>query len=381
MKIGDSLNDMKKWIILVLAGVLAYWGLNNLELIFNGIEGIFRVFSPFILGFALAYVLNIPMTKIEFLIKKVIPDKQEKKILGPIRIIAVILSILLLLLIIGFIAFLLIPELVENIESLMNNIPRLIENGRDFAIGLLDKYPDLQKEMEVMFAESGSVSSILSSILTYIVNGIVGFVSGIVNGFVYIFTGVVFAIYMLCQKEKLISGMERLLYAYVNKKRANKVVEVAQLTNKTFSKFISGQCVEAVILGTIIFFVSLLCGFPYALLIGVLTAVTALIPLFGGLIAAAIGAVLIAITNPIQALIFVLVFVVVQQIEGNLIYPKVVGKSVGLSPLWTLLAITVGGNLFGVLGMLLGLPLASVVYTLGKESVKKKLDKKDIEVV
>lgn len=381
MKLGDSLNDMKKWIILVLIGVLAFWGLNNLELIFDGIQNIYRVFSPFILGAALAYVLNIPMTKIEFLVKKLIPDKHEKKYAGLIRIVAVVLSILLLVLIIGFVAFLLIPELVENIESLMNNIPGLIESGRDFVVKLLDQYPDLQKEIEVMFAESGSVSSIVSSILTYIVNGIVGFVAGIVDGFVYIFTGIIFAIYMLCQKEKLVSGAQKLLYAFASKRRANRIVEIGKLTNKTFSKFISGQCVEAVILGTIIFFVSLLCGFPYALLIGVLTAVTALIPIFGGLIAAAIGAVLIAITNPIQALIFIAVFVVIQQIEGNLIYPKVVGKSVGLSPLWTLLAITVGGNLFGVLGMLLGLPLASVVYTLCKESIKDKLDKKDIEVM
>jgi len=186
---------------------------------------------------------------------------------------------------------------------------------------------------------------------------------------------------MLSQKEYLQRGVKKIMYAYMKKEHVEKIMSIGSLANKTFSKFISGQCVEAVILGTIIFFVSLLCGFPYALLIGVLTAVTALVPIFGGLIAAAIGAVLIAITNPIQALIFIAVFVVIQQIEGNLIYPKVVGKSVGLSPLWTLLAITVGGNLFGVLGMLLGLPLASVVYTLCKESVKDKLDKKDIEVM
>ena len=218
-------------------------------------------------------------------------------------------------------------------------------------------------------------------VFSYIVNGIVGFVSGIVDGFVYIFTGLIFAIYMLGQKEKLVDGMTRLVYGFAEKRKANKIMKVASLTNKTFSKFISGQCVEAVILGTIIFVVCLLCGFPYALLIGVLTAVTALIPIFGALIACVVGAVLIAITNPIQALIFVLVFVIIQQIEGNVIYPKVVGKSVGLSPLWTLLAITVGGNLFGVLGMIIGLPMASVVYSLLKESVNKKLEKKEIEIM
>ena len=381
MKLGESLNEMKKWIILVFAGVLAFWGLNNLELIFKMLGNIYTVFSPFILGAAIAYVLNIPMTKVENLLKKAIPDKYEDKYKGLIRAVSIVLSLLLLLCIVGFIAFLLIPELIENIESLMNSVPALVESGKDFVIDMLDKYPDIQKEIESVFAESGNVSGIVSSVLTYIVNGIVGFVSGIVDGFVYIITGIIFAIYMLGQKEKLVDGMTRLIYGFTEKRKANKIMKVATLTNKTFSKFISGQCVEAIILGTIIFVVCLLCGFPYALLIGVLTAVTALIPIFGALIACVVGAILIAITNPIQALIFVAVFVVIQQIEGNVIYPKVVGKSVGLSPLWTLLAITVGGNLFGVVGMLIGLPLASVVYALGKESVKKKLDKKDIEIM
>lgn len=381
MKIGDSLNEMKKWIILVLIGVLAFWGLNNLDLIFGVVGNVYKVFSPFVLGVVLAYVLNIPMVKVEKLIKKIVPDKYEEKSKGLIRIVAIILSLVLLILVIALVAFLLIPELIENIESLMYSIPDLINNARKFIIDLLDKYPAVQKEIAGMFAETGSVSSIISSILSYIVNGIVGFVGSLVSGFVYIFTGLIFAIYMLCQKEYLIGCMKKLVYAYADKKKAKKIMDVGTLTNKTFSKFISGQCVEAVILGTIIFVVSLLCGFPYALLIGVLTAVTALVPIFGAFVAAGVGAFLIALTNPIQALIFVVVFLIVQQIEGNFIYPKVVGKSVGLSPLWTLLAITVGGNLFGVVGMLVGLPLASVVYTLAKENVKIKLNKKEIEVI
>ena len=381
MKLGDSLNEMKKWIILVLVGVLAFWGLNNLELIFDVLGNIYRVFSPFILGFVLAYILNIPMMKVEYLLKKVIPDKYEDKYSGLIRLVSIILSILLLVLIIAFVGFLLIPELIENIESLMNNIPAFIESSKDWVINLLDKYPDVQREIEVMFAESGNVSGIVSSIFTYIINGIVGFVSGFVGGFVYIFTGIIFAIYMLCQKEYLVEGIKRLVYAFTDKRKANKIMDISKLTNKTFSKFISGQCVEAVILGTIMFVVCLLGRFPYALIIGVLTAITALVPIFGAFIACGVGAVLIAITNPLQALIFIAVFVIIQQIEGNVIYPKVVGKSVGLSPLWTLLAITVGGNLCGVVGMIIGLPLASVVYAIGKESIKKKLDRKDIEIM
>jgi len=182
---------------------------------------------------------------------------------------------------------------------------------------------------------------------------------------------------MLSQKEQLQESLKKMIYAYAKREKdADKIMEVGKLSNNVFSKFISGQCVEAVILGCIFFVVLSIFKFPYALIISVLTAITALIPIFGAMIAMVIGAILIAITNPFQAFIFVLVFLVVQQIEGNFIYPKVVGKSVGLSPLWTLLAITVGGGLFGIVGMLVGLPIASIVYSLVTNDTNKRLNKK-----
>lgn len=380
MKLGEHLSEMKKWIILVLVGVIAYWGLNNLELIGGILGTVYKVFFPFLLGGVLAYVLNIPMVKIEKLIRKAIPDKKEERLHGVIRMISIILSLLLLVAIIAFVLFLLIPELIENIQMLMKSIPGLIDEAETFILDLLDKYPQIQGQIQDTFSESGNITKIISSMLNYFVNGAVGFIGNLVSGFVTVFTAIIFAIYMLSQKEYLLGGVKKLVYAYTDKNKVGKIMEVGTLTNKTFSSFISGQCVEAVILGTIIYVVSLLCGFPYALLIGVLTAVTALIPIFGAFIACGVGALLIAISNPLQAVIFVVVFLIVQQIEGNFIYPKVVGKSVGLSPLWTLLAITVGGNLFGVVGMLVGLPLASVVYTLIKGNVKEKLTEKKIEV-
>lgn len=378
MKI-DKLEDLKKWIIIILIGVIAYWGLNNLKVIGGWIGTIYTVFSPFVLGFILAYILNIPTMKMEKLLKAAIPDKYEDKYQGLIRVVSIILSLLLLILILGFIAFLLIPELIENIEALINNIPAIIDRVEVLALDMLDKYPDIQVQIKDAFSQTGTVTKIVSSILNYFLNGAVGFVSDLVSGFVTIFTALIFAIYMLAQKESLIYKLKKLIYAYCDKKKRTKLMEVGRLANKTFSSFISGQCVDAIILGVIIFVVSLLCGFPYALLISVLTAVTALIPIFGAFIALGVGAILIAINNPIQAVIFVGVFLVVQQIEGNFIYPKVVGKSVGLSPLFTLLAITVGGNMFGIMGMLIGLPLASIVYSLLKDNVKDKLGEKNIE--
>lgn len=370
MKLGN-LEELKKWIIVVLIGIFAYWGLNNLEIISGWFGTIYKVFFPFILGFVLAYILNIPTMKIEKLLKKIIPDKYKKQKL--IRFLSILFSLLLMVLVVVFIAFLLIPELIENIELLMKNIPGIIDKAEVFILDLADKYPEVQAQIEEAFSKGGTVTKLLSNILNYFINGAIGFVSDLFSGIVNIFTALIFAVYMLAQKESLVSKIKAMVYAFFDKKKSRKIMEIASLSNKTFTNFISGQCVEAVILGTIIFAVSLLCGFPYAILIGVLTAVTALIPIFGAFIALGVGTLLIAISNPLQAIIFVLVFFVVQQIEGNFIYPKVVGKSVGLSPLFTLLAITVGGNLCGVVGMLIGLPLASIVYTLLKDDINNKL--------
>lgn len=370
MKLGN-LEELKKWVIVVLIGIFAYWGLNNLKIISGWFGTIYKVFFPFILGFVLAYILNIPTMKIEKLLKKIIPGKYKKQKL--IRFLSILFSLLLMVLVVVFIAFLLIPELIENIELLMKNIPGIIDKAEVFILDLADKYPEVQAQIEEAFSKGGTVTKLLSNILNYFINGAIGFVSDLFSGIVNIFTALIFAVYMLAQKESLVSKIKAMVYAFFDKKKSRKIMEIASLSNKTFTNFISGQCVEAVILGTIIFVVSLLCGFPYAILIGVLTAVTALIPIFGAFIALGVGTLLIAISNPLQAIIFVLVFFVVQQIEGNFIYPKVVGKSVGLSPLFTLLAITVGGNLCGVVGMLIGLPLASIVYTLLKDDINNKL--------
>lgn len=373
----NTIKDMKNYIILILIGIFSYWGLNNLDLLWNIIKTIYKVLEPFILGGIIAFILNIPATKIENFLKKHTKNKKSK---GLIRVISIISSLSIFLLVILFIAFLLIPELIENIELLLNNIPNLINNIQTFIIDLLDKYPEIQAEIKNMFNSSGSTSNIISNILNYIINGAADFIGSIISSFVTIFTSIIFSIYILGQKEYLIRGTKKVMYVTMSKERVNKLINIGSITNKTFSKFVSGQLVDAIILGAIIFVVSLIFRFPYALIIAVLTTITALIPIFGALIAMVLGALLIAITSGVKALIFIIVFLVIQQIEGNFIYPKVVGKSVGLSPMWTLLAITVGGNLFGIPGMLIGLPLASIAYALVKEIVNNKLKDKKIEI-
>ena len=352
-------EELHKWICIAIIFAVTYLLVNNLGFIFNSINSFIMVLKPFILGFVIAYILNIPMSKIESLLKKNTKIKDNI-----IRLISIILSLLIFIIIIVFIAFLLIPELVESIQLLMTNIPGLVDKTEMWILDLLDKYPDIQAQIKNTFIKADTTGNLVSNILNYVVNGAVGFISGLVSSIVSIFMALIFSVYMLSQKEELVSGLRKILFAFTKENHASKVVEVGKLANRTFNKFISGQCLEAIVLGCLMFITLTIFRFPYALIISVLTAVTALIPIFGALIAMVIGIILIGIISPLKALLFVIVFQIVQQIEGNFIYPRVVGKSVGLSPMWTLLAITVGGNLFGVVGMLVGLPLASVIYSL-----------------
>lgn len=362
-------NDLKKWVILIVIAAISFWIVNNVGIVLSFVNKMVIVFSPFILGCVFAFILNIPMVKIEKRILAITKNKSKK---GVVRVISVILAFVLFLLFVGLLLFLLLPELIENVQSLIQSIPELLNDFENFVLDLLKKYPDLQVRINELFAKD-NLTVITTGILNYVANGLIGLIGGIISGFITLFTAIIFSIYILCQKEYLQNCGKKLLEAYVPKKRANKIKEVIKLSSDTFTKFISGQCLEAIILGLILFAALIIFKFPYALLISVLTAITALIPIFGAVIAMVVGAILIAIENPLQALMFMVVFQVVQQFEGNFIYPRVVGKSVGLSPMWTLLAITVGGSLFGVMGMLVGLPLASIVYALIRSDVYERI--------
>lgn len=362
-------KDLKKWTILIVIAAISLWVVNNLGIVLSFINKMFIVFLPFILGCVFAFILNILMVKIERKILAITKGENKK---GVVRVISVILSFVLFALVVGLILFLLLPELIANVQSLVQSIPGLFTDFQNFVLNLLKKYPDLQGQINELFAKD-NLTVITTGILNYVANGLIGLIGSIISGFITLFTAIVFSIYILCQKEYLQNCGKKLLEAYVPKKRADKIKEVIKLSSDTFTKFISGQCLEAIILGLILFGTLILFKFPYALLISVLTAITALIPIFGAVIAMVVGAILIAIENPLQALMFMVVFQVVQQFEGNFIYPRVVGKSVGLSPMWTLLAITVGGSLFGVMGMLVGLPLASIIYALIRSDVYKRI--------
>ncbi len=369
-------DNIKKIIGIVAFGIGFYWLLNNLD----GINGFFnrliKLMFPFILGGVIAFVLNIPMTKIENFLKSKI--KKNSKL--PVRTLSILISLVIFTVFVSVIAFLLIPELVDNIKLLLSNIPGFVSDIQKWALDLADNYPDVQKQIKDAFNTGTNFNDIAVNVLNYVISGSLSFITSLISGLFTLFTAIVFAVYMLSQKEYLARGTKKILYAYLKEKHVNKILDIASLANRTFSKFISGQCVEAIILGCIFFVVMTIFRFPYALIISVLISITALIPMFGALIAMLIGAILIAVTSLWKALLFIVVFQVIQQIENNFIYPKVVGKSVGLSAMWTLLAIILGGSLFGVVGMILGLPLASVLYAILRNETNQQLNEKKIKI-
>lgn len=376
----ETMKKIKEIILFTAILIACFW---KYDVVVSLLRFIFGVIFPFVLGGAIAFVLNVPMNFIE---RHLFPDekKEKSKVVSKLaRPVSLVLVILFVLSIIVLVMFVLIPQLGNTFASLGDSIqafiPRveqylreLFRNNKEMLAVINDIEFDWNNIMKVManFFKNGA-ENMLDSTLDV--------AKSIVSGLTTFFISFVFSCYILLQKKKLNVQVRKVLFAFVPKGRAEAVLEVCTLTYNTFSSFLTGQCVEAIILGSMFVVVMTILKLPYALLIGILIAFTALIPVFGAFIGCGVGAFLIFIEDPMKALIFVIVFLVLQQIEGNLIYPHVVGNSVGLPSIWVLAAVSVGGSLMGVVGMLIFIPLVSVVYALFREIVYLKLKQQNIK--
>ena len=341
------------------------------------------VLNPFILGSAIAFILNVPMKKIEdshFKAEKYQTDKWTKRK----RSLSLLVTIFLAIVVIFFVLNLVIPKLSETVSQIVKQIPTGISRLSVWAEDLIAKFPILENAI-ISLTENWqslvqSLTSTLRSSGTKLLSGGFSAVSGFFSGLTNFIIGFIFAIYILTSKDSLSVQIKKVIYALFSKKNANRIMEVSSLSYKAFSSFISGQCVEAVILGCLFFVSMLLLRLPYAPLISVLIAVLALIPIVGSFIGCGIGVLLILLESPVKALIFLVWFLILQQIEGNLIYPYVVGNSVGLPGIWVLVSVTIGGSLFGVSGMLVFIPLTAVIYTLFKRFIARRLRDKQLQI-
>ncbi len=341
-----------------------------------GVFFVINILKPFLYGGAIAFALNIPMRALEEKALGRWRGKTAQKVKRPL---CMVLTLVLVVFIISVVVGTVLPQVTLTAAEIGKKIPAFTEQVIADLDRLTKDSPILAEQVSKLEEIEIKWDSILKSIVDFLRNGMgnvlnstfnvaSNIISGVVNGVI----SFIFALYILVQKEKLANQGRRIISAYLPERVGNKVLEISSLLYKNFSSFVTGQCVEAVILG-VMFIVSMtVFRMPYALMVGVLIAFMALIPIVGAFIGCAVGAFLILINNPLQALWFVVLFLVLQQIEGNLIYPRVVGSSVGLPSIWVLMAVTVGGSLFGIAGMLMFIPLMSTCYALFKESVNKR---------
>lgn len=376
-----SIKKIRELIVFTALLVVALW---KFDVVLDVLKTIGQIIFPFILGGAIVFVINVPMS---FLEKKIFENvkKENKAVRKLARPVSLLLTIVLVVGVIALVMIGVIPQLTKTMGSLMINITDFIPQIK---IWIRDFFHDNREIMklvdQVQFKPDQAIRwgiSLLGNGAGNMMNTTMSAVGSVVSGLATFFIAFSFACYVLFQKEKLHVQIRKVLFAFLPKQKAEAFLKVCSLTYRTFANFLTGQCLEAVILGCMFVVTLSILRMPYALLIGVLIAFTALIPIFGAFIGCAVGSFLIFMVSPKQAIIFIIVFLVLQQIEGNLIYPHVVGESVGLPSIWVLAAVTIGGNLMGIVGMLVFIPLLSVVYTIFRKVVYQRLKKRHIKQV
>lgn len=359
--------------------IILYWILSETERV-TQVYGVLKgIFSPFVIGACLAFILNVPLRGFEYLISGIKNARLR-------RMVSVILTLIAFALVLTLIFWLLIPQLNSTIESLIPKLYAFIAEVEKTVRSFLENNPQLMEwVVENTDFESLNWAELAEKAITMIGNSIskildsaFSAIGSIADAVFDLVISIVFAIYCLFQKETLSRQGRKLIYAFLPEKFSDGVVRVSRLTNVTFSNFLSGQCIEVCILGCLFAISMAIFKMPYIPLVSVLVAVTAFIPVVGAWVGCVLGAFFIFVADPVQAFWFVIMFVVLQQIENNLIYPRVVGTSIGLSGMWVLVAVAVGGELMGVIGMFLMIPIASVIYSLLREFTNKHIVEKNI---
>ncbi len=369
-------KKFKNGLLFAAAVILIYATVMNFNKLGGFISAVYAVISPLLLGVVLALILGTPMAKFEqffnFLNKK---SKSKKKLPEKfVTMVSLILSYLLAIVAIVFVIGMLIPALVDSATE----IAKAAEAAIPKMIAIMEKHDIETKDLKVLLAkiDFDSLLSHLTANAGNIANTIKASINGIISFLANLVTMVIFSIYLLANKKRIRRQTDDVINAYCSEKHAPKVTYLVDLVVTTFTKFFSGQCLEAVILGSIFFIAMTIFGFPYAPVISVVIGVTAFIPYVGAFIGCIVGVLLILMVSPMRALIFVVMFLIIQQLENNLIYPRVVGGSIGLPAMWTFAALIIGGTLYGVIGMLVFIPLASIIYTIVKNDVSVRLKAK-----
>lgn len=380
MDIKYDKKTLRRIFFLILGIIVIYWLLHEPDRVKTFFATIKNILTPFIIGGVLAFILNVPMRAFERVLKGIKRYKLR-------RICALLLTLLCAVLILAIVFVLLIPELSETMGQIG---PKLVETFNRIWVKLdafLDQHPDVKNWFNDTFdlktfnwsAFVDRIMDAMGSGINFLVPQAVTAIGSVVKFLANVLIGVAFSIFALFQKETLARQGRKILYALLPEKASDYVVRTLRLTNSTFSNFLSGQCVEVCILGSMFAITMAIFRMPYIPLVSVLVAVTAFIPVVGAWTGCIVGAFLIFMNNPIQAIWFIILFIIIQAVENNFIYPRVAGNSVGLSGMWVLIAITVGGKLMGIFGMFLMIPVTSVLHVVIRDVVNNKLRKRNVE--
>lgn len=369
---------IKSYFLLATYVVILAYILLNITNMYTVFGYIFSILSPILIGIALAFMLNIPMKFFENKVLRSLDNSKKtfaKKLKRPL---AILITLFIVFGIILTLIFFVVPQLSHSISTLINILPSSIssiEKSLSSSLHSTDLFNKIWPTFANIWNEIlSAITSVTGSVITNIVNLTIGITTTIVN----FFMAFILSIYMLASKEKLLHQCKKLIYAFIPLKHSNRIMEVVHISNKMFSAFITGQFIEAIIIGVMCFVGMTICGMPYSILISIIIGVTALIPVFGAFIGIIPGIFILLTVSPATAFWFIILIIVIQQIEGNIIYPRVVGNSLGIAGIWIMISMLIGADTFGLIGMILGIPLFGVFYTILSRVVNSKLKDKNL---
>ena len=374
-------NPYKEKMAYTLIIILIIFSLLHIEDIYAVASRSITILKPFILGFCIAFILNLPIKVLE---RKVFKFSKSKKkpaeILKVKRGLSIVTTLLILTISILLLTNFIVPQLKESMKILIDSIPGYLSKIEETAKPIINSIEIVPTIKQNIINAWDDIAKIATQFTTVALNGIMATTVTATNLIINTALGMVFAIYMLINKEKLCLQAKKVVFAFINKKYADRIIEIARLSNGVMGKFLAGQGIEALILGILCFIIMVILGMPYPLLISTIIGITNVLPVAGPFIGAIPATFIILMIDFKQAVWFVIFIIVLQQIESQLIYPRVVGTSIGISSLWVLLAILIGGSIAGPIGMLVGVPLMAIVYKIVSDEVNRKLKKKQLKI-
>lgn len=379
--------SIKKIIMIALGLIIFYLAIKNIAVVISYIGTFISFFTPFILGAALAFIINVPMTKIEGFLFKKVPENPKTRLQRCAktlkRPVSMLIALVLVFGVIVIAGIIIVPQVASGLESLAEALPGAMDRLQDWISTNANKIDIVENLMNKIDIDLDSVGRELANTAkgwaTAILDSGFSTVSNIVNGIFEFVIGLVFAIYILLQKEKLGRQGKQIVYATFTEKTADKIMYITGMTRDVFKGFISGQCVDGIINAILFFIILTILGIPYAVMLSIFSGFMAMIPIIGSFIGAGVGVIIVLIMDPSQVLYFIIMYIIVQQIDGNVIYPLIAGNSMGLPSIWVLMAVTVGGSMMGIMGMILFIPICSVLYQLTRHYVLRRLDDNDVD--